>query len=39
MQYATATNNIRTAGGSIGRQGRVSFALIFNDDFSLLLCF
>jgi hypothetical protein len=29
MQYAAAMNNTRTAGGSIGRQGRVSFALIF----------
>lgn len=32
MQSA-AMNNTRTAGGSIGRQGRVSFPLIFESFF------
>jgi hypothetical protein len=33
MQYAAAatTNNMRTAGGSVGRQGRVRFILVFED--------
>jgi hypothetical protein len=38
MQYAgapttTTANNTRTAGGSIGRQGRVSVTKIFENDF------
>jgi hypothetical protein len=40
MQYAVATaNNARNAGGSVGRQGNVSFELIFKHEFSFLfLC-
>ncbi len=40
MQYAAATppaNNTRNASGSIGRQGRVSFILIFTNNFNTFL--
>jgi hypothetical protein len=39
MQYAAAMNNTRNGGGSIGRQGRVSFVVISKNIFILLLVF